>query len=218
MKILNLLVGGPSEQWATELVNKEVVGDWIGVDRGNLHLIKMGIDPLVAIGDFDSLSADELALVKSHVSDIRQSVPEKDDTDTQLGLKIAIEEYQADRLDIYGATGGRIDHFLANFWMVLEPRFSKYAPKIRFIDVQNTITYYLPGTHQIEKEADKKYLAFVALTPVNNMTLSDEKYQLKNYNLSHPVSLASNEFVGQTGEFSFDSGIVAVIQSKDLNK
>ncbi|AFS00303.1 Thiamine pyrophosphokinase [Lentilactobacillus buchneri subsp. silagei CD034] len=181
-------------------------------------MIERGIDPLVAIGDFDSLKPAELQLVRDHIKDIRQSIPEKDDTDTQLGLKVALQEHHADRLDIYGATGGRLDHFLANLWMVLEPRFKPYAPKIRMIDKQNTITFFLPGTYQIEKEPDKKYLAFVALTPMDHLTLFDEKYQLNDYQVKHPMSLASNEFVGETARFKFGSGVMCVIQSKDINR
>ncbi|AEB73388.1 thiamine diphosphokinase [Lentilactobacillus buchneri] len=218
MKILNLLVGGPIDLWPDELKNGQIKGDWIGIDRGNLHLIERGIDPLVAIGDFDSLKPAELQLVRDHIKDIRQSIPEKDDTDTQLGLKVALQEHHADRLDIYGATGGRLDHFLANLWMVLEPRFKPYAPKIRMIDKQNTITFFLPGTYQIEKEPDKKYLAFVALTPMDHLTLFDEKYQLNDYQVKHPMSLASNEFVGETARFKFGSGVMCVIQSKDINR
>ncbi|GHP12848.1 thiamine pyrophosphokinase [Lentilactobacillus fungorum] len=218
MKILNLLVGGPIELWPQQLKDGNVSGDWIGVDRGNLHLIEMGIDPLVAIGDFDSLQPNEYQLMKAHVQDIRQSIPEKDDTDTQLGLKVALDEYHADRLDIYGATGGRLDHFLANLWMVLEPRFQKYAPKIRMIDQQNTLTFFLPGEYTIKKEPDKKYLAFVALTPMAHLTLFDEKYQLNDYQVKRPISLASNEFVGNEARFKFASGVMCVIQSKDINR
>lgn len=218
MKILNLLVGGPIDLWPDALKKGQVKGDWIGIDRGNLHLIEKGIDPLVAIGDFDSLKPDELQLVRDHIKDIRQSIPEKDDTDTQLGLKVALQEHHADRLDIYGATGGRLDHFLANLWMVLEPRFTPFAPKIRMIDKQNTITFFLPGEYQITKEPDKKYLAFVALTPMEHLTLFDEKYKLDDYQVKHPMSLASNEFVGDTAKFKFGSGVMCVIQSKDIDR
>ncbi|MFT8909389.1 MAG: thiamine diphosphokinase [Lentilactobacillus diolivorans] len=218
MKILNLLVGGPIDLWPDTLKAGQIKGEWIGIDRGNLHLIRMGIDPIVAIGDFDSLKPQELQLVRDHIPDIRQSIPEKDDTDTQLGLKVAIEEHQADCLDIYGATGGRLDHFLANLWMVLEPRFKKYAPKIRMIDRQNTITFFLPGEYEINKEPDKKYLAFVALTPMDHLTLFDEKYKLNDYQVKRPISLASNEFVGQTARFKFASGMMCVIQSRDVDR
>lgn len=214
-KHLNLLVGGPSELWPDTLKLNQVTGDWLGIDRGNLYLLNMGITPLVAIGDFDSLTSSEFNLVSQSVKDIRKSIPEKDDTDTQLGLKIAIDEYHADRVDIYGATGGRIDHLLSNLWLVLEPRFKKYVSKIRIIDRQNTINYFLPGEYVIEKEPDKKYLGFVLMTPVENFNIDDAKYTLKNFNGNYPFSFASNEFIKDTVSFSFDQGIVCVIQSKD---
>ncbi|MHA8111074.1 thiamine diphosphokinase [Lactobacillaceae bacterium Melli_B4] len=211
---LNLLVGGPTENWPQSLVDHQIKGDWIGVDRGNLRLIELGIDPRYAIGDFDSMSAAELTLVERHVANVKHYQSEKDDTDTQLGVKAALEDFHADSLDIYGATGGRIDHFLANFLMVLELRFRAYAPKIRLIDAQNTISYFLPGEHMLKKEPDKKYLAFVPLTPMH-LTLLDEKYKLDHFPIQNPVSLASNEFIGDTAHFEFDDGVIAVIQSKD---
>lgn len=217
MKHLNLLVGGPTSEWPDQLAAGKVSGDWIGVDRGTLRLLKMGITPLVAIGDFDSLSADELSLVKRAVTDIRQAIPEKDETDTELAITVALEEYQSDRLDIYGATGGRLDHFLANLWLVLKPRYREFAPQIRFIDRGNTITFYLPGEYELQKEADKKYLAFVPLEKVDHLKLLDEKYRLVDENVPYPISYASNEFVGETGHFSFTSGLLAVIQSRDTH-
>ncbi|MBW1605626.1 thiamine diphosphokinase [Lactobacillus sp. Sy-1] len=214
VKHLNLMSGGPVDNWPDTIKKHQVAGDWIGIDRGTLRLIDLGIDPIYAIGDFDSMAPDELAVVKQHVANIHQSNPEKDDTDTQLGLKIALQRYAAQTIDIYGVTGGRIDHFLANFLMVLEMRFRMFAPRIRLIDNQNTISYFLPGKHQLQKEADKKYLAFV---PLNQMTLTlfDERYRLDQYPIQNPVSLASNEFIGDTGSFEFDQGVIAVIQSKD---
>ena len=68
----------------------------------------------------------------------------------------------------------------------------------------------------IEKEADKKYLAYVCLTAVTDLSLYDAKYRLEDYQVLRPMSFASNEFIGETSHFAFTSGVVAVIQSKDL--
>ena len=53
------------------------------------------------------------------------------------------------------------------------------------------------------------------LTPVTGLTLPDEKYRLTDYDAPIPISWSSNEFAGPVNHFSFKSGIVAVIQSKD---
>lgn len=216
MEVLNLLVGGPIENWPAELKHNKIEGPWIGVDRGSLRLLERGITPIVAVGDYDSLGSQEFDLVKEKVQDIRQAVPEKDETDTELAVTVALREFKVDRLDIYGATGGRLDHFLANLFLVLKDRYRNDAPKIRFIDRSNTISFYLPGEYEIEKETDKRYLAFIPLTPIKHLTLLDEKYRLKDEEIRFPISYASNEFVGDMGHFSFDSGLMCVIQSKDV--
>ncbi|MFC6289223.1 thiamine diphosphokinase [Levilactobacillus angrenensis] len=210
----NLLVGGPKANWPVDLTEK-IVGPWIGVDRGTLRLIEHNVQPVAAIGDFDSLAAPELQRVRRNVKDIRQSQPEKDFTDTQMAVSVAFGDYGAEQVDIYGATGGRLDHFLANLFIVLEPQYKRYANRIRLIDKQNTISFYLPGHYQLRKEPDKNYLAFIPLTSIDHLSLLDEKYQLHDEPIPYPISLASNEFVGETGEFQFDTGVLCVIQSCD---
>lgn len=215
MKVVNLLVGGPSDLWPTSFKNNEVSGDWIGVDRGNFWLINKGIDPRIAIGDFDSMNSEEFKLVSDHVKDIRRFNPVKDFTDTQLALRIASEELNADVINIFGATGGRLDHFMSNILMATEPKFKSIVEKIRIVDVQNTIQYFLPGLKKVvKKESDKKYLAFI---PLNKMKLSiwNAKYTLDNHEVPRPFAYSSNEFIGEEANFSFDKGIVCVIQSKD---
>ena len=214
MKRLNLLVGGPTAEWPQALKKGQIKGPWIGADRGNLRLIKLGIDPLVAIGDFDSMTAAELRLVKRHVNDVRSFNTHKDFTDTELLLMAAIQDYDPDTIRIYGATGGRIDHFLSNLLMVLEPRFRKYAERIKLIDAKNSIGFYLPGRHRVNKEPDKRYLAFVPLGGMH-VTLDHVEYPLNRHWIGFPRSYSSNEFIGNYARFGFDRNIMCVIQSKD---
>ena len=54
---------------------------FIGVDRGSLFLIEQGICPDLAVGDFDSVSEKELALIYSHSKEVLQAQPAKDYTD-----------------------------------------------------------------------------------------------------------------------------------------
>ncbi|KRM23979.1 thiamine diphosphokinase [Latilactobacillus graminis] len=216
MTRVNLLVGGPVSEWAPELAHPETIdGQWVTADRGTWRLLQKNIIPVVAVGDFDSLSTSEREIVQSMVKDIRSVQAEKDDTDTQLALTIALTELQADQVVIYGATGGRVDHFLANLFIPLEERFKPFLARLEMRDRQNTIRFYGPGDYQLQKEDDKTYLAFVPLVPTTGLNLIDERYRLVNYQTQVPISWASNEFIGSTGRFSFKTGIVAVIQSKD---
>lgn len=210
--IVNLLVGGPTANYPADLTT--IPGPWVGADRGALRLVKRGIQPVMVVGDFDSIDAAELQTVKDALVGAIVVKPDQDHTDTQLAIKSIFEQLQPDEVHLYGATGGRLDHLLANMWLVLDPVFRQWAPQIKLIDKQNSVRFFLPGDYQITKEADKRYLAFVPLMPMH-LTLPDEKYQLDAAYNAYPISWASNEFSGNTGHFSFDAGILAVIQSRD---
>ncbi|ALF14126.1 thiamine diphosphokinase [Lactiplantibacillus plantarum] len=210
--IVNLLVGGPTANYPADLTT--IPGPWVGADRGALRLVKHGIQPVMVVGDFDSIDAAELQTVKDALVGAVVVKPDQDHTDTQLAIKSIFEQLQPDEVHLYGATGGRLDHLLANMWLVLDPVFRQWAPQIKLIDKQNSVQFFLPGDYQITKEADKRYLAFVPLMPMH-LTLPDEKYQLEAVYNAYPISWASNEFSGNTGHFSFDAGVLAVIQSRD---
>lgn len=212
--IVNLLVGGPTANYPADLTT--IPGPWVGADRGALRLVKRGIQPVMVVGDFDSIDAAELQTVKDALVGAIVVKPDQDHTDTQLAIKSIFEQLQPDEVHLYGATGGRLDHLLANMWLVLDPVFRQWAPQIKLIDKQNSVRFFLPGDYQITKEADKRYLAFVPLMPMH-LTLPDEKYQLDAAYNAYPISWASNEFSGNTGHFSFDAGVLAVIQSRDYS-
>lgn len=211
-----IIGGGSPDSWPDiAMFNKETTA-FIGVDRGTLYALKLGFFVEQAVGDFDSLTETEFEWISGQVSDVKRCPAEKDDTDMQLGVLAAINKYPDANYYLIGATGGRLDHYLSNLWIPLQERFMPFIGKISIIDNQNTITYYLPGEYVLAKESDKKYLAYVCLTAVEKLTLFDAKYTLAQTDFKYPISLSSNEFIGETSRFSFETGVVCVIQSKDL--
>ena len=84
-------------------------GDFvIAADAGYRVCRRVGIMPDLLLGDFDSMEQPEDFL------NVHRSPVEKDDTDTMLAVKTALEE-GCDTIYIYGGTGGkRLDHTLAN--------------------------------------------------------------------------------------------------------
>ncbi|KAF1301201.1 thiamine diphosphokinase [Enterococcus saccharolyticus] len=211
MEIL-IVAGAPVETWP---VFTPTYDYYIGIDRGGLFLQQQGLPLDIAVGDFDSLNEKERNLVFQTAKEVHQSPSEKDDTDTQLGLLIALQRFPEAKITLIGATGGRIDHFLANLWLVLEPRFQPFSQQIFLKDMQNTIQFLLPGEHTIWQEPDMKYLAYCCLTPVSALTLTESKYVLHEVDVMQPTSYASNEFLTNQAKISFKKGLIAVIQSKD---
>ena len=102
MKRVNLLAGGPVDQWASELATITTVpGQWITADRGTLRLLQQGVTPTIAVGDFDSITPAEKEQVLAAVSDIRSVQAEKDETDTQLAYRLPLKNY---RLTVWWST------------------------------------------------------------------------------------------------------------------
>ena len=55
----------------------------VGVDRGSLFLLEQGVCPDLAVGDFDSVTEEELLRIKDSAKEVIQAHPEKDDTDLE---------------------------------------------------------------------------------------------------------------------------------------
>ena len=90
-------------------------GDFLICADGGLDTARrLGVTPHLILGDFDSLQGE----IPDGEDVIRLPV-EKDDTDTMLAVKTALEQ-GCDTVYIYGGTGGkRLDHTLANLQTLL---------------------------------------------------------------------------------------------------
>lgn len=216
-----LAAGGDSALWPASVQQQLALTTcdfthFVGIDRGALHLVNHGVELALAVGDFDSLQECELAQVRKASLQVLQAPCEKSDTDTQLALSEVFKRSPEASVTLIGFSGGRLDHLLANLWLVLEARFTAHAEQLYLCDNQNSVSFYLPGEHHITQIAEYDYLTFACLTAVEALTLRNCRYPLTHHNTTHPYAFVSNEFIADNAQFSFTSGIVAVIQSRDL--
>lgn len=187
---------------------------FIGVDRGSLFLIEQGICPDLAVGDFDSVSEKELALICSQSKEVLQAQPEKDDTDLELAVKAVFARYPQVQVTIFGAFGGRLDHTLANIFLPSNPEIAPYMQQIRLCNVQNELRYFPQGRHEIKPVAGMNYLAFMPADD-DRLTIEGAKYPLNESNYFLKKVYASNEFIDEPVFLECQSGYVIVIYSKD---
>ena len=101
------IIGNNFDLTKYDFTNKIVVG----IDRGAYLAFQNNIKLDYAVGDFDSISAQELEELYTYTNVVKLN-PIKDDTDTLHALNMFKE---CDNLIILGGiTGKRIDHFVAN--------------------------------------------------------------------------------------------------------
>ena len=106
----------------------------ISADCGYKNAKKLGIVPDFAVGDFDSGSMAELP----RETEIIEVPAEKDFTDTQLAVDVALE-HGADHVIIIGGLSGRLDHTMSNLSLLEK----LWATGIRAIitDGKNQVRY-----------------------------------------------------------------------------
>ncbi len=91
----------------------------IAADGALDHALAAGLTPAGLVGDLDSISADGLAWAEQHAT-IQRHDPDKDHTDTELALAIAVDLNPA-RLVLISGGGDRLDHTLAAIGALGQP-------------------------------------------------------------------------------------------------
>ena len=208
MPKIALFVGGELEWFTTDF------DYFVGVDRACLRLLELGLPIDLAVGDFDSVSRSELEMIQSATKDCMIAPAEKDDTDTELALKITFHLYPEAEVTIFGAFGGRIDHMLSNIFLVSDPELAPFMRRICLRDKQNKITYYPEGSHKVLPEPGMTYVSFLHEGD-GELTILGAKYELTSMNYFQKKIYSSNEFVDGPIQVIVPNGYVIVIQTKD---
>lgn len=187
---------------------------YVGVDGGCLKLLGQGLPLDMAVGDFDSVSETDLNNIKAQAKQVVQSVPEKNDTDLELALKAVFEEDPTAKVSVYGAFGGRLDHFLSNIFLPTDPALAPYMEQIQLVDGQNRLLYRPAGCHEILPDPAMSYVGFM---PVGggNLEITGAKYPLHPENYFLKAMYGSNEFLDQPIQVSLDCGYLVIVYSKD---
>ena len=185
----------------------ERIGYVICADRGLVHAQKLGIEPDVIVGDFDSYEGE-----LPSGAEIHRSVPEKDDTDTMLAVKIAIERGY-DSIVLLGGLGGRFDHTFANIQTM---RYAfEHGCEMSVLSDDNCLYIQGAGSRSYDRREDW-YFSVFALTPeVRIKELSGVKYELRDYTLTDSFPLGvSNEITANEAVVDIADGIALIVYSK----
>lgn len=183
----------------------------IAADTGYHNAKRLGERVDILIGDFDSIGN----IPREEIGDIRQVPAEKDLTDTQIALEIALER-GADEVIIVGGLGGRLDHTLANLG-ILEDMFDRrihgYAT-----DGQNR-AHFIRSTSTLIARSAYKYISLVpADETVKGVTMEGGKYPLQKKTLTRRNAgfAVSNEITGNVVFISVKKGGLYIIESRDV--
>lgn len=188
----------------------------IAADAGLQSCLEADLLPDHIVGDFDSLpDADALlARCRSGGSVIHRYRPEKDLTDTQIGVELAMR-LGCTRVEVLGATGTRLDHFLGNL-QVMELALDR-GVKMVITDAHNRIHMHREAFRIRQGAQWGKYISLIPWgSDVTGLTLRGFRYPLTDALLPRAGSLGiSNELTEAIGEVFLTGGTLIVIESRD---
>lgn len=207
-KVVNMMLGG---QFPKSFPQE---GIWCGVDRGALHLVKNGVRPLISCGDFDSINIED----KENVAEKSSRIYVKESqylTDADFALRKIIEEVSnVEVINIYAATGRRLDHFFGNILLLNNSKYENI--EMRIIDDNNIITLGKKGKNTFYPEKGYKYFSVVPIYEDTIMTIKNSKYEAENLvlTLDRPNATSNEFFEDRSIEVEINKNVL-IIYSKD---
>lgn len=183
----------------------------ICADGGARNVLALGIAPQLVIGDMDSLPPELLNNLLESGCRILQYPARKDETDTELALRYALERKPAE-IEIHGALGGRLDHTLANISLLVMA--AREGIKTRLVDAATEL-FVVSGEAQITGSPKEIISLFPLTTAVKGITLEGFEYPLNkaNMEIGKPYGI-SNRLLDNTGTVSIASGYLLVVKSR----
>ena len=102
----------------------------VAADQGLDHALALGLRVTVAVGDFDSASADAIASAEREGIPIERHPEAKDATDLELALDAALA-LEPDRILVLAGVGERLDHLLSALLLLGAERYAQVAVDAR---------------------------------------------------------------------------------------
>ena len=206
---MKAFIFGGGEIFSEYIEEKPKDGDLVVcADSGYKNAMALGIKVDILVGDFDSLCD-----IPDGVGEVVRVTCEKNSTDTQLAVDIALER-GADEIVIVASTNGRVDHTLSSL-ALLEKLWDKKIPCV-IVNGQNRVRF-LRDSGTILIRSRYKYFSVVTLDKIaKKVSIEGAKYPLKNANIERGFQFAvSNEIVKNAALITVKKGSVYVIESRD---
>ncbi len=182
---------------------------FIAADNGAATALQYGCTPRIVVGDFDSLDRLLLEDLGKRGSEIRRAAVEKDETDTELAVQVAIDE-GATRITLVGALGGaRFDHTMANILLLAGIE----GVPITLVDGPSMCWLVRgPGSSAIDGQVGDLVSLLPLTSDASGVRTKGLYYALKGETLSFGKPRGvSNVLIEEHAEVSVEGGVLLVI-------
>ena len=177
----------------------------IAVDGGLNHCEKMGIEPSLIVGDFDSVS--DQTLKKYADVPLRKYPAEKDESDLELAINEMLDQ-GVDSLALFGVLGKRIDHLLYTLHLV-----ARHPSRLMIQSEEETIFCLQKQNHVAAFPGQT--ISLIPLGQVTGVTTEGLQWEVHNAAFNKHFMSLSNICLGNSFKVNMQSGdLLCVLQKK----
>ena len=179
----------------------------IACDRGYVYCERLGIRPDLLISDFDSYDGP----IDSTIPLLSFSSV-KDDTDTMLAIRYALE-HGFQRLLLCCALGGRLDHMIANLQSLVYAQKHGLSAVLKSEDTE--VITLRNRSILLPRRPGWSLSVFAVDGPCRGVWISGAKYSLQHAELTPSFPLGvSNQWASETAKISVEEGILLIVLSR----
>lgn len=199
--------GHPPQLNPSDLPLVDVV---IAADSGFDHAIALGFRIDVLVGDLDSISKAGLREAEDTAVTIERHPTAKNETDLEIALAAAAA-HDPERIIVIGATGGRLDHELANVGVAAG--YCSAGRRVELHTVGEQVVFV--AAHTVV-EVPAPVGTTVSLVPIGapalGVTTAGLRWPLRNATLSPYGTLGVSNVVSESGAtVTLTHGVLAII-------
>jgi len=180
----------------------------IAADSGLDQALELGLEVSVAVGDFDSASPGALEAAESSGVRIERHPAEKDATDLELALDLAIA-MAPERILVLAGRGGRLDHELSALLVLASGRYAAAQVDAR---VGEARVHVIRGERELTGEPGELVTLLAVNGPAAGVTTNGLAYPLRAETLEPGSSRGvSNTFVSDVARVAVGDGVLLCV-------
>lgn len=201
MKKALLFINGIPPKQLPEILNYSI----IACTDGAFHYLKSKDFPFEKLdfisGDFDSHSGKDAEIYQEKFI----YTPDQDKTDFEKALEI-IKEKGFEEVDVYGGSGGEMDHFLGNLTVAY---LLKDSMNIRFYD-EFSEYFFIPKKFEVEN-VQGKMISLFPFPEAKNIVTNGLNWELHGGNLNMHSKIGTRNFAVQNSvKIEYEEGDLLV--------
>jgi thiamine pyrophosphokinase len=180
----------------------------VAADEGLEYARALGLDVAVAVGDFDSASAEAVTAAEGAGTRVERHAREKDATDLELALDAAAAMGPA-RILVLAGDGGRLDHLLAALLLLGSERYAETQVDAL---VGPAWVHVIRGSREL-RGASGELVSLLPLGRAEGVTTEGLLYPLRGETLETGSSRGvSNVFRDETARVSVEQGVLLAVR------